>query len=189
MKRTIIWGACLTGLILVISGLWIPAKAMLAQKLLLYSWESSLHSGRQVKPWPWADSWPVGRLKVDRLDVDQIVLEGDSGEVLAFGPGRLVRSGLLAGGGHAIIAGHRDSSFSFLKDLRSGDKIIVQGRSGAVIYLVETLHVVRADELYLDPDKEGALSLITCYPFYQVLPSTSLRYLVTARRVAKTVIA
>jgi sortase A len=178
----------LAGIVLLGSGVWIPAKAVLAQHLLQLSWENSLTTGRQVKPWPWADSWPVGRLKVERLKVDQIVLEGESGEVLAFGPGRLVRSAPLAGTGHTIMAGHRDSSFSFLRDLQTGDRIILQGTAGAAIYLVEDLQIVRAEDLYLDAGVEGRLSLITCYPFDQIFPGTNLRYLVTARRMGKTVV-
>src|SRR5690606_25926119 len=66
---------------------WLQAKAALAQVLLQSAWSQSRDSGDAVKPWPWADTHPVARLSVPRLAIDQIVLAGDAGRVLAFGPG------------------------------------------------------------------------------------------------------
>jgi hypothetical protein len=42
-------------------GLYIQAKAQLAQILVRSAWERTLAGERQVKPWPWADTWPVAR--------------------------------------------------------------------------------------------------------------------------------
>lgn len=65
---------------------WIHAKAALAQWLLERSWQQGLAQGEAPPPWPWADTRPVARLL--RPDGGmQIVLAGDSGRVLAFGPG------------------------------------------------------------------------------------------------------
>ena len=68
-------------------GAWIHAKAMLAQSLLETAWSETLRTGKEVKPWPWADTWPVARLTVPRLGIRRIVLAGASGSSLAFGPG------------------------------------------------------------------------------------------------------
>ena len=66
----------------------IEMKATLAPVLIEKSWSQTLRTGElAVKPWPWADTWPVGRLQVSALNVDLLVLEGDSGSALAFGPG------------------------------------------------------------------------------------------------------
>ena len=97
----------------------IQAKARLAPLLIEKAWEQTLRSGAPaVKPWPWADTWPVGRLRVEALDVDLLVLEGDSGNALAFGPGRALPSAELGSGGTAVIGGHRDTHFAFLQQLR-----------------------------------------------------------------------
>ncbi len=110
------------------AGLWIPAKALLAQYLLQRAWQQSLVDDKIVKPWPWADTWPVGRLQNDRLGIDLIVLEGESGEVLAFGPGHLSRSSSPGEDGHCILAGHRDTSFAFLQKLQAGDLLTLAGK-------------------------------------------------------------
>ena len=68
-------------------GAWIHAKAWLAQLLLQRAWERTLRGEAAAKPWPWADTWPVARLRVPAHGVDLIVLSGVSGRTLAFGPG------------------------------------------------------------------------------------------------------
>ena len=163
------------------TGLWIPVKAALAQHLLKGAWHRSNIIQSDVKPWPWADTWPVGRLQNRRLGVDHIILEGDSGEVLAFGPGHLVMSSPPGGEGHCILAGHRDTSFSFLRNLAAGDLLTLEGRGSRRIYRVERTDIVEAGQLYLDADQAGLLTLITCYPFDAITPGTDLRFVVTAR--------
>lgn len=173
----------LLGLFSLAKGCYIPLKAILAQKLLQRAWSQSLKNGAPVKPWPWADSWPAGRLYQQRLGVDLIVLEGGSGEALAFGPGRLEGSGQSGPSGHTILAGHRDTSFSFLQKLAEGDILLMETIRGTVTYTVIGKEIVSADSLYLDGAVEGYLSLITCYPFQRILPGGNLRYLVTAEHV------
>ncbi len=175
-------GLVMTGIAFLGIGLWIPAKAVLAQHLLQRAWQKSQATDSIVKPWPWADTWPVGRLHNDRLGIDLIVLEGESGEVLAFGPGHLSRSSAPGKNGHCILAGHRDTSFAFLKDLKIGDILVLEGRRGTDRYLVQTAQAVRAEDLYLDSEREGWLTLITCFPFNAVMPGTPIRYVVSAAR-------
>ena len=117
--------AILTGLALVAHGAWIPVKARLAQHLIERSW-----SQQQDRPWPWADTAPIARLYFERQDSSRIVLAGDSGAVLAFGPGHSSRSALPGAGGNAVISGHRDTQFALLRDLRVGDRITVETSNG-----------------------------------------------------------
>ena len=68
-------------------------KAELAQYLLLEkAWTRTLQGENQVKPWPWADTWPVARLQLPKYGIDLIVLSGASGRTLAFGPGHVSTS-------------------------------------------------------------------------------------------------
>jgi sortase A len=180
VKKIVFTTVFLAGLFCLLWGFWIPAKAVLAQILLQRAWAISLETQQPVKPWPWADSWPIGRLRQPQLGVDLIILEGASGEALAFGPGRLEGSSQLGRNEHSVIAGHRDTSFTFLKDLQHGDTIIVESLAKQNTYTVERTQIVPADELYLDTNRSHTLSLITCYPFDGVMPHTTLRYLVTA---------
>ncbi len=162
-------------------GIWIPVKAAISQILLHRAWNETRISGQVVKPWPWADTWPVGRLIHERTGVDQIILEGGSGEALAFGPAHLTDSAEPGGPGHCILSGHRDTSFAFLEELQHGDELLVEGHGGTQRYRVKGAETVEADGLYLDGELAGTLSLITCYPFRAVLPRTPLRFVVTAR--------
>lgn len=180
MKRLLLIIILFLGLYYVATGLWIPLKARVAQYLLEEAWSQSIVSGDLVKPWPWADSWPVGRLQQQRLGVDLIVLEGQSGAVLAFGPGHLSSSALPGSWMHCILAGHRDTSFAFLRDLVIGDTVLLEGAKRTRTYKVVAMEVLDAENLYFDGDVVGLLTLITCFPFEQLIPGGGLRYVVTA---------
>src|SRR5262249_59714454 len=66
----------LGGLILIAQGVYVHAKAMLAQILLERAFAQAMATGTPVKPWSWADTWPVARLAVPRLGKSAIVLAG-----------------------------------------------------------------------------------------------------------------
>src|SRR5262249_24551965 len=65
-------------------GLYIRAKAVLAQILVRDAWGRTLAGERQARPWPWADTWPVARLAVPEQRVDLFVLAGANGRTIAF---------------------------------------------------------------------------------------------------------
>ncbi|CAA0107933.1 Uncharacterised protein [Halioglobus japonicus] len=161
----------------------IQAKAQLAPILIEVAWMETLQlHGQVVKPWPWADTWPVGRLQVPELDVDLFILEGDSGNALAFGPGRALPSAQLGGSGTAVVGGHRDTHFAFLKELRKGHRLQVQVPSGERReYQVDEVRVVDSSRELLSVDTEdNVLVLVTCYPFDALQAGGSLRYVVKA---------
>jgi sortase A len=157
--------------------MWIPAKAELAQWLLERSWEDILQGAEWAPPWPWADTQPVALLRVPGHDVRQLVLAGDSGRNLAFGPA--LHADLSSR--DLVISGHRDTHFTFLRDLQTGDHISIETRSGTREYKVAFSEVVDTSRhaLILEPGVER-LSLVTCYPFDTLTPGGPLRYVVTA---------
>jgi sortase A len=160
----------------------IKAKAGLAPLLIEKAWEQTLRSGEPAnKPWPWADTWPVGRLRVDTLGVDLLVLEGDSGNALAFGPGRALPSAQLGSAGTAVIGGHRDTHFSFLQYMQKGQMLQLQVASGKILdYEVQSLQIVDASRASLSINVTAeALVLVTCYPFDALQAGGPLRYVVT----------
>ena len=165
------------------SGLLIHAKAQLAPLLIERAWHQSLsRDGAPVKPWPWADTWPVARLKVPALGESQLVLAGDTGNALAFGPGHQRASALPGDPGVAVIGGHRDTHFSFLRDMRPGQLIEVQLASGrTVVYRVAITDIVDASKNGIEA-RQGSelLMLVTCYPFDAVFRGGPLRYRVIA---------
>lgn len=165
----------------------IHAKAWLAPVLIDRAWSLTLAGGgAPVKPWSWADTWPVARREVPALDVDLLVLAGDSGNALAFGPGHAWASAALGSPGLAVIGGHRDTHFAFLRDLWIGAQLQLQladGRRRA--YRVEALEIVDASRERLPAGRgEESLWLVTCYPFDALLANGPLRYVVHASPVA-----
>lgn len=161
--------------------LWLEGKAMLAQRLIAGAWAQTLTGREDVRPWPWADTWPVARLIVPQGD-DLYVLDGVHGQALAFGPGHLSASRSPGEAGPTIIAGHRDTHFAFLRRVQLGDVIGVQDRTGEVHrYRVAEMRVMdsRAERLS-DTAGTERLVLVTCYPFEALSPGGPLRYVVTA---------
>ena len=161
----------------------IHAKAGLAPILIAKAWTKTLQAPEQaVKPWSWADTWPVGRLRVEALDQDLFILEGDTGNALAFGPGRALPSAELGSNGTTVIGGHRDTHFAFLQHLQKGHLLQLQLASGeSREYEVHQLRIVDASQESLPVDTtQEALLLVTCYPFDALQAGGPLRYVVTA---------
>ena len=163
-------------------GLWVYAKAGLAQHLQQRAWARTLAGESAVKPWPWADTWPVARLRVPAHGIDLIVLDGVSGRTLAFGPGHYPGSAMPGGAGVAIVSGHRDTHFRFLRHVKAGDEILVDtpGRPRARFRVRQTAVVDARTAVLASADDASGMVLVTCYPFDAVRPGGPLRYLVLA---------
>lgn len=162
---------------------YMNAKAGLAQILLQRTWQQRLDSGMAGKPWPWADTTAVARLRVARLGIDEIILSGDSGRTLAFGPGWAPSSALPGMPGVSVVSAHRDTHFAFLRELEVGDRIeIDNGNSnGARSLRIASLRIVDSTSQHIEttPDAD-VLLLVTCYPFDALHAGGPLRFVVTA---------
>jgi sortase A len=171
----------LAGLVLLGQGTYIHAKALVAQVLLERAFAETIASGRTTKPWSWADTWPVARIEVKRLHASAIVLAGSSGQALAFGPGHVELTPDAGERGVAVYSAHRDTHFSFLRDVAIGDEIVVTRRDGNVFhYRADGASVVRFDASGIDPLTDGyELVLSTCWPFDAVMPGPE-RYVLHA---------
>jgi sortase A len=163
-------------------GSWIYAKARLAQYLLQRAWFRTLAGETAVKPWPWADTWPIARLIVPSQGIDMIVMNGAYTRTLAFGPGYVESSAFPGSPGTTILTGHRDTHFRFLKTLRRDEPILIQSRTGTWHrYRVHERQIVNAGAAVIrQDDDERQLVLVTCYPFDAIVPGGPLRYVVTA---------
>ncbi|AMN41966.1 class GN sortase [Rhodoplanes sp. Z2-YC6860] len=183
-KRLAALMLALAGAYLLGQGLYIHAKAMLAQVLLERAFAETIATGRDVKPWSWADTWPVARIEMKRINASAIVLEGSSGQALAFGPGHVELTANAGERGVAVYSAHRDTHFRFLKDVKMGDEIAVTRRDGRIFrYKVNGTSVVRYDDSGIDPITDRPeLVLSTCWPLDSVTPGP-LRYLVHAELI------
>ena len=165
-------------------GLWIHVKAAAAQWLLQQAWDETLKTQQPAKPWPWADTWPVGRLIVPRLGINQIILADASGRSLAFGPGQFSGSTRPGETGTILVSGHRDTHFQFLQQLQEDDLIHIEWPTGhRTTYTVQELTVVDSRYTHLTNHAGSeALILTTCFPFDAIVPGGPLRYVVMAEK-------
>ena len=144
----------------------IQAKAWLAPILISRAWTETRAHGINVKPWPWADTWPVARLSVPSLEIDQYVLAGTNGAALPFGPGHMTGSAEPGEIGTIVIAGHRDTHFGFLPSVQPGTRLTLEtadGRRSTYVVAEKSLVDSRTEDLALSADATELL-LITCEP-------------------------
>jgi len=174
--------AALTGFASLTAAAWIHIKAYVAQAMIADAWRRAGHGEADVHPWPWADTTPVARLIMISPDpTELVVLEGSSGRNLAFGPVHDPASVLPGERGNSVIAGHRDTHFRFLQDLRVGDRLAIERANRVRWFVVTGTSVVdsRSTRIALRSDVPR-LTLVTCYPFDAIETGGPLRYVVTA---------
>ncbi len=190
IKTPLRWGSVILGMAVgfatwqVSQGNAIYTQAWLAHGLLHTAWVRTQASGREVKPWPWANTWPLGRLSVPRLNVEQIILARASQGTSAFALGHLDSSVLPGEIGNSVLSVHRDTYFGFLRVLKTGDILELESlRNGRWRYQVSAIYIV--DKSYtslLEPSLTRRLTLISCYP---CTIDDDRRYVVVAEEVEK----
>lgn len=175
-------GCLVAGLWQLGQGAYIHAKAQFAQYLIAKAWHKTLAGQRAVKPWPWADTWPVARIVAPASGEQRYVLAGADGRAIAFGPGHMHGTPLPGMAGNSVIGGHRDTHFAFLRDIKPGDKLMVQRADGALrSYRVSEMQVVDKSAVHVAGNSGPTrLTLVTCWPFDALRAGGPARYVVTA---------
>ena len=108
----------------------------------------------------------LGRLEVPRLGLATLVVQGDDEKSLLVGVGHLPDTVLPWQDGNSVLAGHRDTDFRPLKDIRVGDVIRFQTATVTYDYVVRATSIVEPTDLTpLRATPGPTLTLITCYPF------------------------
>jgi len=130
------------------------------------------------------DGDAIARLKVPRLDLSVVVVNGTSTSDLRRGPGRHEDSFLPGEGELVYVAGHRTTygaPFSAINELEAGDTITVELPYGTVEYRVTRHRIVDDNDLsVLKSHGREELVLQACHPRF----FASQRYLVYARPVS-----
>jgi sortase A len=127
---------------------------------------------------------PVGRLRIGRIGLKIVVVQGTDHESLKKGPGHYVGSA-LPGEGHLVyVAGHRTTylaPFAAINNIRAGDYIRFELPYGTFTYRA-TRHYVVADNAVGALEDRGVevLRLQACHPRF----FATHRYLVDAKLVA-----
>jgi sortase A len=126
----------------------------------------------------------IGRIEIPRLLLSVVVIEGINKTTLRRAVGHIPGTPLPGQPGNVGLAGHRDTFFRPLKDLRIKDEVQISTPNGNFKYQVESLRVVEPDNVgVLASSGENVLTLVTCYPFYYVGPAPK-RFIVRARQVS-----
>jgi len=111
----------------------------------------------------------IGRVTIPRLSLSAIVREGTSSETLSIAAGHVPGTAFPGPSGNTAIAGHRDTLFRGLKDIKNGDVIDFETLQGRFEYQVESTQIVTPkDVAVLKPGPHPELTLVTCYPFYYI---------------------
>jgi len=127
----------------------------------------------------------IGRLEIPRLLLSAVVAEGIDKTTLRRGVGHIPGTALPGHPGNVGLAGHRDTFFRPLKDLKINDEVEFSTLAGNFKYEVESVRVVDPDNVgVLAPSGHNVLTLVTCYPFYYVGPAPK-RWIVRARQVVQ----
>jgi sortase A len=126
----------------------------------------------------------IGRLSVPRLHLSAMVREGIDRKTLQLAIGHIPATALPGETGNVGVAGHRDTFFRGLKDLRTNDEIQFSTVNGDFNYAVESLIIVGPEDVgVLAPSSENVLTMVTCYPFFYV-GAAPKRFVVRARQVS-----
>ncbi len=158
--------------------IYMSGKAWLAQVLLVNAWHENMNTREANKPWPWADIYPIALLEVPRLKIQQVILNDHSGEAMAFGPG------MVSAEGAVVLAGHRDSHFEYLQELKTKDELTLTTRDGIEShYRVVDKQIINTKITKEINPRDDMLVLTTCYPFNASQAGGPLRYLVIAEKI------
>lgn len=139
-------------------------------------------SGSSISPKK-QDRSLVGRIEIPRVRVSAVVREGVDDRTLRHAVGHVPGTALPGKPGNIALAGHRDTFFTGLRNIRKSDRIQVRTLDGEFEYEVDAIRIVTPKDVeVLAPTKEPALTLVTCYPFNYV-GSAPKRYIVRAKQV------
>ena len=129
---------------------------------------------------------PVGRIRIGRIGLNMVVVQGTDHETLKKGPGHYAGSA-LPGAGHLVyVAGHRTTylaPFAYINNIRVGDFVTFEVPYGTFTYRVTRHLIVRDDEVQMLRDHgREILRLQACHPRF----FATHRYIVDAKLVSVT---
>jgi sortase A len=133
---------------------------------------------RRIKP-----GKPIGRIRIPRIGLSRIVVEGTGHDDLQKGPGHYPKQPLPGAPGTVAIAGHRTTygaPFRTIDKLRRGDRITLDMPYGTITYSVERTRIVPPTAVWVTQRVSyDRLVLTACHPLY----SAAQRIVVFAREV------
>jgi|SRR6185437_10448071 len=174
-RRWISTALLVLGAALLIASLGQYGYMMLRQHQLRQRWQQLNSPATTHAPRAKTAALPEGgapmRLIIPSIQLDDVVVRGTSYEDLLAAPGWLEGTP-LPGQGNTVIAGHRDTFFRHVADLRAGDAIVVRSGGEQYQYTVTGREIVKPSETsVLANTAAPRLTLVTCYPTYWLGPA------------------
>lgn len=127
--------------------------------------------------------FPLGRIEIPRIGLAAMIIEGLDGGTLRHAVGHVPGTPLPGQQGNVALAGHRDTFFRPLGNIRNDDEITLTTLDGSYLYIVDSIGVVEPGDVgVLGDSGDAILTLVTCYPFNFIGPAPS-RFIVRAHRI------
>ena len=121
------------------------------------------------RPRPAAGSL-IGRIEIPRLGVSTIIRAGSDARTLRLAVGHIPGTAYPGEQGNIGLAGHRDTFFRRLRDIKVDDEIRIVTPEETYTFKVERTSVVKPRDTWVlnDTSAGTVLTLVTCYPFTYV---------------------
>ena len=110
------------GLALFGQGVYVRAKALARADLLEPAFAATIATGRDEKPWSWADAWRPPASRCGGSARARSCSRGSSGQALGVGPGHVERDAEPGEHGIAAYSAHRDTHYRFSRTWRSATR-------------------------------------------------------------------
>jgi sortase A len=131
-----------------------------------------------VEPGTW-----LARLEGPSVALTATVLEGTDDATLRRGAGHIEGTPFPGAAGNVGIAGHRDTIFRPVRDLKLGDRLLLTTADRVLEYRISETKIVKPADVYvLDPTGRPMLTLVTCFPF-KFIGNAPQRFIVHAELV------
>ena len=110
----------------------------------------------------------IGRIRVPRMGINMLLVNGTDHDTLKKGPGRDGRTFMPGENRLIYIAGHRTTylaPFSHIDRLRRGDRVTIEVPYGTFIYAVTRHRIVKSTDLsVLRSPRHEVVELQACHP-------------------------
>jgi sortase A len=154
----------------------------IANSLVRSAWLRTQAGGEQIRPWPWAQVWPVANLTAPHFDAEHVILKQEKQLKSGLGLSYLESSVLPGEIGNTVLSAHPNLYFSFLRKLNLNDILVLESpHTGKWHYRVSESFIV--DKTYtqlLEHGSKRRLIIISCYQCDENNTNDSLRYVVIA---------
>jgi sortase A len=167
------------------------AKAYIIYKQTDYKWHRNIEKQaikKQPKSVPLYTNLPkigeqIGTLEIPTIHSTLPIYHGTDEDELEKGIGHYAKSVLPGENDNSVLAGHRDTIFRHLGEVKLGDQLIVSTSAGTFTYKVRKIRIVdKDDRTVIVPKPRATLTVSTCYPFRYIGPAPQ-RYVLIANLV------